>query len=190
MGKEQYMITIKHFKSKNLIANALNLTDFENKNTFKVTQKHHVFIFKEETDVFDKELSLDLVISDTAEHRIDVYLYLSGHQKLTCSFIARPKVNSFFIEVYIKAVLEEESYLNIKTDTIVDENITKGYANFQERFLIFDKASLETIPEFSILPAGIEQIHGMVVYSLDDKQGYYLATRGFDKTASTRLLSL
>ncbi len=184
------MITIKNFNPKNLIANALNLTDLESQKTFNVTQKHHVFIFKEETDILDKEISLDLVISDTTKHRIDIYLYLSGHQRLRCSFVARPKVNNFFIEVYIKAVLEEESYLNIKTDTIVDEDITKGYANFQERFLIFDKASLETVPEFSILPAGIEQIHGMVVYSLDDKQGYYLATRGFDKDASIRLLSL
>ena len=124
---------------------------------------------------------------------LNIKIILKGTDSLNLRLYFLPQKDNFNITCNITAVTINHSNFSIITDTLVKSDInlnidipaklnlrevTKGYVNVQENFLMFDESQIKSVPEFSILPGGIEQIHGMVIYSLDTFQDFFLRNRG------------
>ncbi len=139
---------------------------------------------------YNSELTINIILKHTTNYQFNFTILLKRNQKLNIKIIVLPEINNFYFDTKIKAVIKDHAHLIIQTDTIPQNNVTIGYANFQKRFIVYDNAQVESIPEFTILPADIEQIHGMVIYSPDKKEQYFLGSRGFSGEKVKELLEI
>ncbi len=126
-----------------------------------------------------------------------INIKIKNNQTLNLKLYFVPINNAFYIDARITAVAIDNSVLNLQTDLVVKEalgsvkqkpkeirmllkenNVRFGHINIDQHLLFFDNAQIYSIPEYSILPAGIEQVHGMVIYSLEPVQKFFLRNRG------------
>ena len=126
-------------------------------------------------------------------------IFLQKKQKMKLRIYVVPKNNNFKVNVKLNAVLFDNSFLDVQTDLIVKQalggprkviapvqkvidayDVDKGYIDISEHILFFDNAIVNSVPEYSILPGGITQIHGMVIYGLEDSHKYFLYSRGIN----------
>jgi len=127
-------------------------------------------------DAKEQALDLDILIELKQGHNLKFKLLVNG------------KTNGFSVVAKIKARLFDNTCLKIFTDTNIRNGVNTGYIEFKERILLLGKDSvLESVPKFGLLPAGIEQIHSMRVFSFSDKELFYLASRGFGRRQALRL---
>ena len=134
---------------------------------------------------------LYLDVHSSTPFRVSLDLRLRKTAQLRLKILIRAFVDNFKVDLLVKGVLFDTSQLEITTDTLLRaQTIESGYINVQERFILHNKAILLSTPKFSLLPGGIEQIHGMVVYSLSHKEEYFLGCRGFDPVRARALVSL
>lgn len=95
-----------------------------------------------------------------------------------------PTNNNFDISTNIFVLHESEYAFYVDNDINLDkllqtnslENI-KGKINVNYKVLLYSNAQITVVPQFRILPAGIEAEHGLVIYGPQNIQEFYLNNR-------------
>ena len=136
--------------------------------------------------------SVQLSISlDGAQAKCAVQaLYLSAGQtrsQLTLDVNhAHPQT---FSEQKIKGVLTDESQMDFKGIIRIPRDSQKCEGAQNHRALILsDKALVRATPELEIFADDVKCAHGSAIASLDEKQLFYLMSRGIDENQARHLL--
>ena len=95
-----------------------------------------------------------------------------------------PTNNNFDLSTNIFVLHESEYAFYVDNDINLDkllqtnslENI-KGKINVNYKVLLYSNAPITVVPQFRILPAGIEAEHGLVIYGPQNIQEFYLNNR-------------
>ena len=129
-----------------------------------------------------------IFLVDTADPvKIRISSYIDSDAYIETYFV--PLQEGFNIEASVNVVVVKNVSVVLKADTWVAnalnapklpelKNMSKGRVVINQRVLMFSDCQVNAVPEFSILPGGIEQIHGLVIFSLEPEQVYFLQSRG------------
>ena len=150
-------------------------------------KKHGIYDF--ELGNFSSNLIYIFVVKTDKNVKINISGKVDKNASLKVYFV--PHVEDFDIESKINMVVFNDGNLSIAADALLknSENVDstiysdlkelhKGRVVVSKNILVFDNPVVKAVPEFSILPGGIEQIHGMVIYGLETMQRFFLRNRG------------
>lgn len=100
------------------------------------------------------------------------------------NFVFTPTFNNFNVKVNIFVLHEANEKFHIDNDIDLDKLLLnynlesiKGKINVNYKVLLYSNAQITVVPQFRILPAGIEAEHGLVIYGPQNMQEFYLNNR-------------
>lgn len=117
-------------------------------------------------------------------------LYLSADQTRSQLILdVQHTCSQTFSEQKIKGVLSDEAQMDFKGIIRIPPDSQKCEGAQNHRALILsDKALVRATPELEIFADDVQCAHGSAIASLDEKQLFYLMSRGIDEVQARHLL--
>jgi len=134
-----------------------------------------------------KELKKEIIIDDSGQTK--AYFHGTGDNQFEGKLIFKVKTPNIKHEVIIKAVLEDNSELDLEAVLRVEKGAknTNTYLKL-DCLLLSDNAKARVIPSLEIMEDSVKSGHGATVSSVNKEHMEYLMSRGLSKDNAKKII--
>lgn len=141
-----------------------------------------------ETSLLTIQLYLHLQGSNSQASVFGVYA-LDGEQELKIQTYQMHKALSSVSNVNVRGILKGNAKAHIEGLIRIDENGSKSDASLENKNIVWSgQARVVSIPSIEVLQHEVQCCHGSAVGTFDEKQSWYLQSRGLDVGQARKLL--
>ena len=145
---------------------------------------------EQEASFVETEFNLSVNLLGEHAHANVTGFYLAGkNQKINMQTSQKHLSQNSFSNLIINGVLAQESQVKYCGKIFVAKDAIGVKASQENKnILLGENIILDAAPELEVLNNEVECEHGCAAGQFDDKQLFYLQSRGFDKNQATLLL--
>lgn len=112
-----------------------------------------------------------------------------GKEQVELELIVHHQAPRTRAKTTLKGVVRDQSQLKFKGRIIIDPKCDQSSSFLTERILLLsDQAYAEAIPDLEILTNDVQCSHAASISHLDEKQLFYLMSRGLGKKQAEKLI--